>query len=117
LKADISPDYLRDVDQINWFRLREVYVRSSAESLCLVLNKDNRVRLLGWINLSDKDRDSLNGPLPLAYRDLEECGWHFLRRADRNSLLVLCLKDAVVPPYLAGLIDCYLLLWQVSRGF
>jgi len=116
-EAGIALTGLKEVDRINWFRMREVYLRSNAESLCLVLSHSDSLRFLGWINLSDSERYALKNRLTSASSRLQEDGWQVFRRAGKSSVLTLCLKNAVVPHYLAGLIDCYLVLWQVSREF
>ena len=114
-EAAISLDHLKEIDGINWFRMREIYLRSGAESLCLLLDHGRTVELLGWINLSDDDRRLLNKSFLLKSVELEKNGWTLHSIPANSRRLALCLKNAVVPPYLAELIRQYLVLWQVSR--
>ena len=96
-KVHISFDRLKEVDQINWFRLREILLRSGADSLCLVQPLPSKVEFLAWINLSDKDRNLLHGAFLCKPDHLERDGWQLVSRTSRNSVLLLCLKNANVP--------------------
>ncbi|RPI29141.1 MAG: XRE family transcriptional regulator [Acidobacteria bacterium] len=116
-KLDLSLDRLKEVDQLNWFRMREIYLRSVADSLCLVLSFRESVEFLGWINFPDKDRALLARFFLSKAGDLEKHEWQVFSRSRGERRLCLCLRRATVAPYLAELIGQYLLIWEVSRTF
>jgi transcriptional regulator with XRE-family HTH domain len=111
----IAADGLNDVDRLSWFRLREIFVLSHAEAVCLVLATTDWLKLLGSISFTDKDWHTVVGLLSARREQLEETGWRILERTGKQSRLYLCLKQPELSPFLVHLARLYLCIWDVTR--
>lgn len=97
----------REINEVNFFRFREIYTLSESQAACLVFEGRLR-RILYEIGLTREDRNWVMGQSP------KSTAWTIFTHRRSRRALSLMLKKPALEPYLEKLIEIYLTRWRAS---
>lgn len=97
--------------EMNFFRLREIWLQSGAESAALLIETAANIRTYLSINLENRASSQLE---QLICEDVLDPSWSVRHRTCKNKVLYLALKNAVLDEFLMTLVDFFLTVWDAS---
>lgn len=105
---------LPEVNRLNWFRLREIFVHSAAASVCLIFQKGNLTEFLSWVNVTQDERKLL---LEAILYERKAEGWEIITKKEGHFSIHLCLREPIIEDFLEKLAHVYLSLWLAAKLF
>lgn len=121
--ADMDLSLLHEVDQVSFFRLREVHLLAAAGASAIFagdceengsngkVHRPRSLRALYTINIAEEERPEL--ARRLAEGTLNSA-WLRYSHQQGGRCLLLCLKNATMRPWIESLIERYLPAWLAT---